>query len=694
MRRSIRQIVLVNVLAAIGVPALLAGSVEVVLRAVGYGHSYVLLERCELNGVPGWRPNQYFTWRFFPPALARTIEPFFVPCEKPRAALRVIVLGSSAAQGVPDPSYSIARMLEVLLNASCTNRSAEVVNLGITAINSHAVRVILRECLVLEPDALIVYMGNNEVVGPYGAGSVFGRRGQPYWRIRAELWLRGTRLGQLLGKLAGAGRAPAGWRGMEAFMQQCVAVDDPALERVYCNLQANLEDMCAVAARVRVPLVVCTVGNNLRDCPPFMSAHGSAHDAQQQYEHGLRLLRTGSNEAARAAFTAARDYDLLRFRADSRINAILRECVARRASAYVTLCDVEQELAAMARDGIPGAESFHEHVHFTFDGAYCVATALTRLLANVTTNLHLQALPTQEDCATILAYTAWDELRLARDVGTTYLAKPPFTAQRGHAARMTSHAARVAALARALTPATLATAELIYINAIARRTNDWQLYHNYANFLLQARGDAGGALTQLLCAAACMPHALAVHDALGKLHLRLGRADEAWAAFARAKALVPHSATLENNLGVARLQGGNYKAAQAHFQRALRYEADNVAAYNNLAIVAVQNGQRSNAVAYLRDALHLDPHNVQTHFNLAVLLMQDQRQTEARKHFEAVVQCEPQHVEALTHLGVLYVREGRMQEAINVLQRAVELQPENSSAQRALQIARSRAVPR
>lgn len=688
MRRSIRQIVLVNVLAAIGVPVLLATSAEIALRAVGYGHSYALLERCEVHGVRGWRPNQYFTWRFFPPALARTIEPFFVPCEKPRSALRIIVLGSSAAQGVPDPSYSIARMLEVLLNASSTNRSVEVTNLGITAINSHAVRLMLRECLALQPDALIVYMGNNEVVGPYGAGSVFGRRGQPYWRIRAELWLRGTRLGQLLGKLAGARRTPAGWRGMEAFMQQRVAVDDPALERVYGNLQANLADMCAAATRARVPLIVCTVGNNVRDCPPFLSAQGSAYDAQQQYDHGLRLLRIGSNEAARAAFTAARDYDLLRFRADSRINAIVRDCAAQRACTYVTLCDAEGALAAAARDGIPGAESFHEHVHFTFSGAYCVARAVARVLANIMTNLYLQHLPTHEDCADMLAYTAWDELRLARDVGTTYLAKPPFTAQQGHAARMAAHAARVTALARALTPAVLATAELMYVRTIARRTNDWQLYHNYANFLLQTRGDVGGALTQLLYAAACMPHALAVHDALGKLYVRLGRADEAWAAFARAKTLLPHSATLENNLGVARLQAGNYKDAQEHFQRALQYEADNAASYNNLAIVAVQTGQRSNAVVYLRTALQHDPHNVQTHFNLGILLAQEQRQAEARAHFEAVVQSEPQHVEALTHLGVLYLREGRVQEAINVLQRAVALQPQNQVAQRALDTAR------
>ena len=45
-----------------------------------------------------------------------------------------------------------------------------------TAINSHAILPIARECARRDGDLWIIYMGNNEMVGPFGAGTVFGSR--------------------------------------------------------------------------------------------------------------------------------------------------------------------------------------------------------------------------------------------------------------------------------------------------------------------------------------------------------------------------------------------------------------------------------------------------------------------------------------------------------------------------------------
>ncbi len=46
-------------------------------------------------------------------------------------------------------------------------------------------------------DIWVIYMGNNEVVGPFGAGTVFGRQVPPLPLIRASLALKTTRIGQL-----------------------------------------------------------------------------------------------------------------------------------------------------------------------------------------------------------------------------------------------------------------------------------------------------------------------------------------------------------------------------------------------------------------------------------------------------------------------------------------------------------------
>ena len=76
--------------------------------------------------------------------------------------------------GDPEPAFGFGRILQVLLQAKYPARHFEVVNVAITAINSHVIRQIARDCAPRQGDLWIIYMGNNEVVGPFGAGTVFG----------------------------------------------------------------------------------------------------------------------------------------------------------------------------------------------------------------------------------------------------------------------------------------------------------------------------------------------------------------------------------------------------------------------------------------------------------------------------------------------------------------------------------------
>lgn len=95
------------------------------------------------------------------------------------------MLGSSAAYGDPEPAYGFCRQLEVLLNEHAAGTSFEVVNAAVTAMNSHVARRITKDRAVHEPDLFIVFMGNNEVIGPYGPptlpSSLYSRR----WFINA-----------------------------------------------------------------------------------------------------------------------------------------------------------------------------------------------------------------------------------------------------------------------------------------------------------------------------------------------------------------------------------------------------------------------------------------------------------------------------------------------------------------------------
>src|SRR5436305_11939586 len=121
---------------------------------------------------------------------------FALPAVKPRGTYRVFVLGESAARGHPDPSNSFSRVLEVMLRDRYPDKHFEVVNAAMIAINSHIVLPIARQCLEHSPDLLVVHLGNNEVVGPFGAAGVLGPFSPRLGVIRANLALKKTRTGQ------------------------------------------------------------------------------------------------------------------------------------------------------------------------------------------------------------------------------------------------------------------------------------------------------------------------------------------------------------------------------------------------------------------------------------------------------------------------------------------------------------------
>ena len=380
-----------RIVTAILVPVVLLLAAEGALRLIGYGHSSAFTEPCTVNGRKAHCDNDRFTWQFFPPGAFRLPLTFAIPDDKPPETYRIFVMGESAAQGAPEPAYSFARYLEVMLRERFPAARFEVFNTAITAVNSHVLLPLARDLRARNGDLFVIYTGNNEVVGPFGAGTTLTPRGMSLSLVRAGVLLRSTRVGQLMGAALQPGdRSGAGWQGMEMFLKQQVAADDPAMAQVYANFERNLRDIVDAARGSGARVVLSTVGVNLKDSAPFASLHradlaadklaawdakvreGAAHaeagrnaEALQSYlaaaaiddryaELQFRIARTqwalGDFAAARERFAQARDLDALRFRADTRINAIIR-AVAASAGPGVGFVDGEAKLAAASEQG-------------------------------------------------------------------------------------------------------------------------------------------------------------------------------------------------------------------------------------------------------------------------------------------------------------------------------------------------------
>src|SRR5437762_2677865 len=156
--------------------------------------------------------------------------------------------------------------------------------------------------------------------------------------------------------------------------------------------------VCGNKPSVKLVLLLCTVGVNLQDCPPFASLHrpdlspadettwnglyaagvsleteGRWADAAAQYQEAgrrddgfaelhFRLARCwlalGRDAEARDHFQKASDEDALRFRADRQINRIIREAAAAWGEREFACWTRKKCFPAMLRAGFLERSSF------------------------------------------------------------------------------------------------------------------------------------------------------------------------------------------------------------------------------------------------------------------------------------------------------------------------------------------------
>ncbi|HWQ54834.1 MAG TPA: tetratricopeptide repeat protein [Bryobacteraceae bacterium] len=665
-------------------PITLFALLEIALRAGGAGFPSAFFIR-----VPGQEvrvPNGRFGERFFPHGLARVPAPHLLAERKPDNTYRIFVFGESAAMGVPEPGFSFARILELLLAARYPGLRFEVVNTAMTAINSHAILAIARECAAYEPDLFVVYMGNNEVVGPYGPGTVFTPAMSRLPLIRLNVWQRSTRTGQWIGSLLTSREPKPDWRGMEMFQDRLVRHDDPRLAETYGHFQRNLEDIAAAARRAGAPVLLSTVAVNLKDSPPFSGAA-----ATEQFRAGQRWMAAGDAASAGQAFARARDLDELRFRADTRINALIREVATRQGA---VLADAERAFGP-----VPGAELFYEHVHLRFAGNYLLARTIAERIQ--LPGRPVGEWPDAQRTAALLPYTQWDGYRMAAQMHAM-MERPPFTKQAGYAA---ARLERLREIAARPDPAGALSA---YGAATAARPDDMHLALRYAE-LLRAAGRPGEAsdvwrkliaqagiikewhagLANVLSDEGRQEEAIVEYQQALKLDPEFDLAQFGWGlALARQKraadaanhyreALLinPSYAEAYNNLGLAL---GEPREAEGCYRAAIRLRPDYAEARNNLAISLAAQGRLGEAVSELQESIRRQPGFAGAHFNLAGMLARLGQTREAAAQYEEALRLQPDYPEAWAGLGAVWFHGGDFARAAEAYARAVEGRPQEA----------------
>ena len=632
---------------------------EGALRLAGYGYRTPFFVSQEVNGQTVWVDNWQFGWRFMPRTLARSPRPLAMPKEKPAGTTRIFVLGESAALGIPTPAFGFSRMLGVLLRERFPDRKFEVINVSVVAINSHVILPIARECARRDGDLWVIYMANNEVIGPFGASGILGGQAPPLPVIRASLALKTTRVGQLLDAgfqwLRGGSEGSPQWQGMQMW-KETVARDDPRIGRVQDYFQRNLNDILKTGEQAGLPIILSTVACNLKDCSPFASRHqpgltpdqltaweqafqaglgleagGKWAEALAQYQLAARLderyaelqfrlgscfLALGQATEARQHFQRAKDEDGLQFRPDTRLNETIRSLAAAHSAAGVRLLDAEEIFARSSPVGIPGEDLFYEHVHLTPAGNYLLARATAELAAGVLAGgnsnqpaTNSSAWLTQAECEQRLGMTDWERLQTVQLV-EELLAEPPFTAQSVYSNQMSKVRAELKRLRPAARPAAVRNALAQVQAAVARDPTDVELLRNLAP-MLEASGDARGAEQRWREVTRLLPHAPIPYLNLAQLLVRQGRDADAAMEYEECLRLNPDSVEAQGDLGELRLRQGRPAEAVPHLRALVQLQPESVAGHWLLGQAWLRSDQRSDAIKQFQRVLQLDPNHAE-----------------------------------------------------------------------------------
>jgi lysophospholipase L1-like esterase len=405
---------------AVALPLLLFCAIELLLRVLLPQQQVPLFVVNPANPAY-WVTEPDITRRYFAPNAVRPpvkMEPGFVLRDKPAHAIRLVVQGGSTAAGYPyGVGASLAGMLEQRLKRTLPHQHIEVVNTALSAVNSYTLLDLSDDILAISPDAVLIYAGHNEYLGILGVGSSYLTSQSPAATL---LWLklRHLHLYQVLEQsyqaLFGTTAAPQEKRRTvmaTVARHKDIAIDSERYQAGLQQFEQNMRILLRRYQRAGIKVYLATIASNLAAQPPFNSiaadparlarlnhlqqqltiqpdnanamqqltelANEREPSASWHYQLGQLYLQLQQWPAAKQQLMQARDLDLLRFRAPSALNDIIRQ-LAQQFDAV--LVDSEQALAQHSAHGIIGKDMMLEHLHPTIAGYFILADSFYQAL--------------------------------------------------------------------------------------------------------------------------------------------------------------------------------------------------------------------------------------------------------------------------------------------------------------------------
>ncbi len=358
---------------------------EIFLRIINYGYNFDQWVNAgegkyEINPEIG---RKYFTTGAFNPT---TSEDEF-DIHKKAGSFRVFVLGGSSAEGFPySPLGSFARYIRKRLELAYPHTTIEVVNLGMTAVNSYTLLDLLQGVLNQKPDLILIYAGHNEYYGALGVGSVESF-GSSRAMIEAMLYLDNFKTTQLVRNsihwvfslFSSKNKAVSGTLMSRMAKDKYILLNSKEYNAGLQQFKENLTDILQMIKEKGVPVILGRLTSNLKDQKPFISVNTPGYQtADEVYEEAEDELKNKNYIIADSLFKLAKDLDALRFRAPEKMNKIIDDLGKEFRDAVVPIDSI---FASASPDGIVGNNLIVDHLHPNVKGYQLMGKAFYDCMA-------------------------------------------------------------------------------------------------------------------------------------------------------------------------------------------------------------------------------------------------------------------------------------------------------------------------
>ena len=367
---------------AVLIPVIFFILLEIFLRIINYGNKYNVFiseskahpDRLVLNPEIA---QKYFTnLKHFPIPTSEAFDKI----KKPNT-FRIFVLGESSVQGFPyvvTASFpdDLKRRLELLY----PDKNIEVINCGISAINSFTIRDFTPAVIKQKPDLILIYTGHNEYYGALGVASSFSGgkfRSLVNFYIELQKFRSVQLIDNFVEKIATIFKSKSvSNQNHETLMEQVVGRSLIPLNSALYNLgvkqfEGNMNDILSLFKGKNIPVILGTLTSNLKNLAPFVSVkENKLPSADSIYSEARNSLKSGNPAEAKKLFIEAKDLDELRFRAPEIFNSIIKKLGNKFNYPVV---NIDSIFNSSSPQGIVGNNLIIDHLHPNIDGCKLLA---------------------------------------------------------------------------------------------------------------------------------------------------------------------------------------------------------------------------------------------------------------------------------------------------------------------------------